>query len=186
MSLFYAYVDSLYYRWVFAFESRATADKWWRKIDDNPNNQTPKLTRIPPQLYRIDTYMTDVPSFINKIVIEDKITGAALLKTFILIPPMIITDHISGGTIRIKGSNANGKVMIGSDDIQIALAFGDLKVYTNRDGILAVGKDSETAYKFGDPTGGFLVAGEMGLDACTEVSDKICQTDQGGIWELTN
>jgi hypothetical protein len=89
--------------------------------------------------------------------------------------------------IRIRGSGNDGRVMIGSDDIQITLAFGDLKVKTNDSNVLAASQKAET-YKFGDFTGGFLVEGAKGPSECKDSSttDNIYKTDQGENWELTS
>lgn len=89
--------------------------------------------------------------------------------------------------ISIRGSGNEGRVMIGSDDIQIELAYGGLKIKTDDDSnVLTAGKKAEL-YKFGDFDGGFLVQGSKGPDACSSESDdadKVYKTDNGEIWEL--
>ncbi|KAJ8109976.1 hypothetical protein ONZ43_g5994 [Nemania bipapillata] len=231
MGLFYAYVIDVALnplllslnRWVVTFQSRAIADEWWRKIDDNPTAQKSKITRISPQLYKNDA-STGYQAYDSITEKEDKMFFTALPGRgsygLTLIPPATITDHISGGTyfirsqsspdiywcvkddkfihasrtertkfrIRIKGASTEGKVMIGSDDIQITLAFGDLKTNTNDSNVLVAGKKAET-YKFSDFSGGFMIQGAKGPDECGRESsevDKIYKTDQGEIWELTN
>lgn len=79
--------------------------------------------------------------------------------------------------------------MIGSDDIQIELAFGGLKIKTDDDSNVLTASKKAELYRFSDFDRGFLVQGAKGPDVCSSESgdaDKVYKTDEGEIWELTN
>lgn len=95
--------------------------------------------------------------------------------------------------IRIKESHTDGKVMIGSDDIEITTAFGmrDEILIINIDSfynVLIADKKAEP-FKFGDFSGGFMVQGGKGpydFKKKPGEVDQICKADEGEVWELTN
>lgn len=85
------------FAFLIAFASRETADEWWRMIS-TPYSGI--VERISPQLYlqsKPSGALNVFPSRISKKVFITSLNPKTHRKTPIILPPVTITDHISGG-----------------------------------------------------------------------------------------
>ena len=95
-----------YHNYIAIFADRETADEWWRMISTPPSPFVTSIQRISPQFYVQSTADRDV----NRFSSHSGLSGVEqlrqkvytmLIKTSdrripITIPPITITDHISG------------------------------------------------------------------------------------------
>lgn len=92
-----------------AFANRDTADEWWRAMSESPIPEAHTLQRISPQLYTHDTDWFNMIEFFtdeNMKAISEQFIGRLFLtldndkdgpkRGLSALPPLAITDHISG------------------------------------------------------------------------------------------
>jgi len=237
MSLFYAYAidptSTTSYRYIITFASRDVADEWWRVVSESDPVKYGGIKRITPQLY---TYL---PAASPYVYIYSTITDTSCAAKFAdrvlfakvperdsptlsAIPPLQITDRVSGQTYFIRSqrvpntfwwanekgqifaSSANAtkfritikneknpKIMIGTDDVNITLAFqkcackaGENSVgVDSKDGGLVLGT-SASLFKFSDFKDGFELYGITDRNATSNYASMVVKTDLGEAWEL--
>ncbi|PPR04151.1 hypothetical protein CVT24_010711 [Panaeolus cyanescens] len=115
MTVFYAYIhninDDNTTRVLMVFANRETADEWWRAILTIPNVAS-AYQRISPQFYVHDTRCNVLEFFTNDRFrpISEAFRGRLFLtllhdrggREFPIIPPLSITDHVSGNWFFIR------------------------------------------------------------------------------------
>ncbi|KZP25505.1 hypothetical protein FIBSPDRAFT_929179 [Athelia psychrophila] len=116
MCLFYAYASNIFIpdrnRLLVVFASRATADEWWRAVSTSPH--AAHVKRSSPQFYSYDVLRYNLLTFFQGDARFDPLAGQFLGRMwfnvmfnsdapgFSVIPPVQITDHISGNWFYIR------------------------------------------------------------------------------------